>query len=158
MLCISLALVLVIGMVRLFRFPAYYNACSVRWKPSNLYVDHKYEVNGYQARLCLIRVTVLLSSLEEQDPACQRVQRLLTKLCYIQELAYADESRRTPVNIYAMLNMTYVFWLDYKWVSFDGFHSRIVSRRSETLIMQWVKRAIPNFATINTRNTILPKC
>ena len=74
----------------------------------------------------MIRVTVLLSSLEEQDPACQRVQRLLTKLCYIQELAYADESRRTPVNIYAMLNMTYVFWLDYKWVSFDGFHSRIV--------------------------------
>ena len=85
----------------------------------NLFVDNKHEINGFHARLSLIRLTVHLGEAEEcdrNDPICARILRLLDNLCHIQDLAYAPEARRTTKNIYAMFNLTYIFLLDYKKV------------------------------------------
>ena len=46
----------------------------------------------------------------------RRLQRLLSNLSYIQELAYATEERRTMKNILALYGLTYVFRLDYNKV------------------------------------------
>ena len=46
----------------------------------------------------------------------RRLQRLLSTLSYIQELAYATEERRTMKNILALYGLTYVFRLDYNKV------------------------------------------
>ena len=80
-------------------------------------LDNHAEVNGYTARLTLIRVTSLLR--EEgpyEDSTSNRVLRMLKNLCYIQELAYATESQRNLRNILALHNLTFVFYLDYKKV------------------------------------------
>ena len=47
----------------------------------------------------------------------RRFYRLVTTLTHIQDLAYANEDRRTSQNILAMHNLTYIFFLDYKKVS-----------------------------------------
>ena len=47
----------------------------------------------------------------------RRFFRLVTTLTHIQDLAYANEDRRTSQNILAMHNLTYIFFLDYKKVS-----------------------------------------
>ena len=89
--------------------------------PEMAYVtDHKQEINGYQARLSLIRITVALQQYSDAptDGLQFRVYRLVSNLCYIQDLAYAKESRRTTKNILALLNLTFVFYLDCKKVGY----------------------------------------
>ena len=70
------------------------------------------------ARLTLLRLTVRLAQLKDRfkSPSEHRLLRLLETLCHIQDLAYCRENRRTPSNILAMHNLTYMFFLDYKKV------------------------------------------
>ena len=63
-------------------------------------VDNHAEVNGYTARLTLIRITLLLN--EEgpyEESTSNRVPRMLKNLCYIQELAYARVSMKPPKHL-----------------------------------------------------------
>lgn len=109
------------------------------WQCLLCIVAHKFEINGYLARRTLIRLTLLLqetasdqADITSTESECvQRIIRLLYNLCYIQELAYAKESRRTAKNILALHNLTYVFFLDYKKVSrnFADLHFAVRSTR-----------------------------
>ena len=80
---------------------------------------HRHEINGSNARLCLIRLTKYMKKfpvLGDDAQMMRRLQRLLSNLSYIQELAYATEERRTMKNILALYGLTYVFRLDYNKV------------------------------------------
>ena len=80
---------------------------------------HRHEINGSNARLYLIRLTKYMKKfpvLGDDAQMMRRLQRLLSNLSYIQELAYATEERRTMKNILALYGLTYVFRLDYNKV------------------------------------------
>ena len=123
--------------------------------------DNEYEINGYHARLAPIRLTVHLTEADEcpnDDPVCSRILRLLSNLCYIQDLAYAPESTRTTHNIYAMLNLTYIFFLDYKKVDTVVLRMYFRSFRSKhtnmTLILQLHTSHLP-FSARRIQSTTL---
>lgn len=90
---------------------------SIIYNTPNMYiVAHHHEISGSNARLTLVRLRCYIetgTNYNYDDMSMTRLSRLINCLSHIQDLAYATEIRRTPANILAMYNLTFLFATDY---------------------------------------------
>jgi hypothetical protein len=88
------------------------------------FLDHHHEISGSKARKALLGIRDIMSNTNEihEQPDGRRLYRLIVNLSHIQDLAYANDSRRNKRNILALYGLTYLFRLDFKKVNFNNIH------------------------------------